>query len=386
MTPSPTPSERFAALAFWCVPGVTRGRLEKLRAAFGSLSEALGRPEHELEQAGLSADQAAAAQEATARGERALAVCERLGARFVLPGDPEWPAAFEIVRPRPGAVFVRGAALRRPAVAVVGSRRTDAYGLDFARALGVELAAAGTCVVSGGALGVDGAAHAGALAGAGVASTVAVLGCGLDVCYPAQHHDLFEEIASRGTLLSELPPGSEPMDWNFPRRNRLIAALADAVVVVRAAARSGSLVTAREAVKLGVPLLAVPGPAGDPLSKGTNQLLRQGALLCEGTADVLAAVKAGKPAPISLPTLPEPLELPLGLVRAPLRAARSKPNLEGTDERLLEVLGAVPTSADALGRAAALSASQASAALTRLELLGLAVREPGNLFSRSAAE
>jgi DNA processing protein len=386
MTPSPISRERFAALALWCVPGVNRDRLERLRVAFGTLSDALGGSRHELEQAGLSTEVAVAAEAAEQLGERALAVCERLDARILLPGDAEWPALFDTVEPRPGAVFVRGAALRRPAAAVVGSRQTDAYGLDFARALGVELAAAGTSVISGGALGVDGAAHAGALAVAGDASTVAVLGCGLDVRYPTKHRELFDEIASRGTLLSEFPPGTEPLDWHFPRRNRLIAALSDAVVVVRAATKSGSLITAREAAKLGIPLLAVPGPAGDPLSRGTNQLLRHGALLCEGTADVLAAVRAGKPTPIRQLSLPEaPVQSP---TRQPMRAQPVVPPLfpsDAADERLLELLGAVPTSADALGRAAELSASQASAALTRLELLGLAVRDPGNLFHRSAA-
>jgi DNA processing protein len=383
MTPSPTARERFAALALWCVPGVSWDGLELLRAAFGSLSEALGKPASDLEWAGLSSAVAAAAAGAQELGERAFAACDSLRARFLLPGDPEWPALFDVVQPRPGAIFLRGAALRRPAAAVVGSRQTDAYGLDLARAFGVELAAAGTSVISGGALGVDGAAHAGALAVEGTASTVAVLGCGLDVCYPSQHRALLDEVASRGTLLSEYPPGTEALPFHFPRRNRLIAALSDAVVVVRAAARSGSLVTAREAAKLGVPLLAVPGPAGDPLSKGTNQLLRHGALLCEGTADILAAVRAGRSAPATLAAQLNLPEMPV----PPREPARSPvPAMEGADGRLLDVLGAVPTSADALGRAAALSASQASAALTRLELLGLAVREPGNLFHRSATQ
>ncbi|MHB8418501.1 MAG: DNA-processing protein DprA [Myxococcales bacterium] len=306
--------------------------------------------------------------------------------RVLLPGDPDWPAAFERVAPRPKQIYVQGSLPRHPAVAVVGSRRADAYGLELARTLGAELARAGYAVVSGGALGIDGAAHAGALGAGG--QTVAVLGCGIDVRYPPQHRPLLDEIASRGALVTELPPGTAPLPYHFPKRNRLIAALADAVVVVRAAARSGSLTTARCAAALGVPVLAAPGPAGDALSRGTNGLLRRGARLCESAADVLAVIehveRHGPLTPALSPDRGEgaPLEEDDASSPPGERPGEGAPQIPPIDARVYELLSAVPVTADVLGREAELGAAEASAALTRLELSGLAVRSFGNLFHR----
>jgi DNA processing protein len=249
----------------------------------------------------------------------------------------------------------------------VGSRKVDFYGRDFARSLGTDLAEAGVCVVSGGALGVDGAAHAGALSTGGTGSTLAVVASGLDHLYPPQHRALFERIAEQGCLLTEFPPGVFSLRGHFPRRNRLLSALSQVVVVVRAAARSGSLSTARHAFALGVPVLAVPGPAGDSLSKGTSLLLRRGALVCEGAADVLAALHlTGEDKPAA------------GIPRAP------RWSLSDRERRLLAVLGSVPIAADDLFREARVTASAGAAALTLLEVQGLAVRAPGNRFQRAS--
>jgi len=300
--------------------------------------------------------------------------------RELLPGDAAWPAAFDRVQPRPERLYVVGELPGKPAVALVGSRKADAYGLELARSLGAALARAGCTVVSGGALGIDGAAHAGALAAGG--RTVAVLGCGIDVRYPPQHAELLARIETHGGVVSELPPGTTPHPFQFPKRNRLIAALADAVVIVRAAVRSGSLVTAREAAKLGVPVLAVPGPAGDPLSRGTNGLLRQGARLCETAADVLAAIEAvERHGPLTSALFPVDGD---GAARAEApTAVEAAPALTGTDARVYGLLSAVPVHADVLRRHAQLDTAETSAALTRLELAGLAVRTFGSLFHRN---
>jgi DNA processing protein len=172
-----------------------------------------------------------------------------------------------------------------PAVAVVGARRATPYGLDVAETLGSDLAAAGVTVVSGMALGVDSAAHEGALAGGG--RTIAVLGGGADKVYPASKRGLYLRIRAHGCAVSELPPGSAAMRWTFPARNRLIAALVSAVVVVEARERSGSLITADLAADLGRPVGAVPGPVTGPRSEGTNALLRDGAALIRGARDAL---------------------------------------------------------------------------------------------------
>ncbi len=374
--------ERFAALALACA-GVSRKQAEDLARSFGSLTAALRATAAELERAGLApaAARRAGGGGAARAGEEALRATEASGGRALLPGDAGWPAAFDEVSPSPAVIFVLGALPRVPFASVVGARRADAYGLDFARALGSELAAAGVGVVSGGALGIDGAAHAGALCAAG--ATVAVLGCGIDVRYPPENAQLQDEIAARGALLSELPPGTPPAAAHFPRRNRLIAALGRALVVVRAAERSGSLVTAHEARKLGRPLLAVPGPAGDPLARGTNLLLREGARMCEGAADVLAAMEEGERGR-EVAVAPEPrAERRRGDGSSPPEAPpHPLPPLPPDEARVFDLLSAVPVTLDAIGRTAALEAARVSAALTRLELLGLAARAPGNTFRR----
>jgi DNA processing protein len=247
-------------------------------------------------------------------------------------------------------------------VAVVGARATDEYGRDMARRLARGLARAGVSVLSGGALGVDAAAHEGALEAGG--HTVAVLGCGVDVTYPASHRDLFARILARGgALLSEQPDGHEAAPWDFPRRNRLVAALSDAVVVVRAGARSGALITAEQARALGVPLLAVPGDADQPLAAGPIGLLRSGAAVAADAADVLRllGLAPGQQATLPLPELPA----------------------EGA--ALLRALGAAPRHADELARAAGLAPGAALAALLGLELAGLAEQHPGLRFRRRAA-
>lgn len=282
--------------------------------------------------------------------------------RTLLPGQPGFPPSLARAGPPPVRLRLRGdlgAPVRR--VALVGARATDGYGRDMARRLARGLARAGVSVVSGGALGVDAAAHEGALEAGG--HTVAVLGCGVDVAYPPSHRELFARILEGGgALLSELDDGAAAAPWTFPRRNRLVAALSDAVVVVRAGARSGALITAGQARAQGVPLLAVPGDADHELSAGPLALLRAGARLAADAGDVLAALGL---------TPGTQAELPL-------------PDLPPDQASLLAALGGASRHADELARSAGLAAGAAMAALLGLELAGLAEQQPGLRFRRRA--
>ncbi len=247
---------------------------------------------------------------AAAESGRAIRRSAELGAEVVALGDPGYPAALDDLELPPPALFVRG---RLPAegperaVAVVGSRRADPYGKEVAGLFARQLAEAGLTVVSGFARGIDAAAHRGALEAAtsGPCPTVAILGSGLGVDYPRGHRRLGESIAERGALVSEFPPELAPKAWHFPVRNRLIAALAAAVLVVRAAPRSGSLVTARLALDLGREVFAVPGRIFEERSLGTNALIADGAQVALHPRDLLerlglpaeglSPVPAGKP-------------------------------------------------------------------------------------------
>jgi DNA processing protein len=274
-------------------------------------------------------------------------------------GEPGYPSSLERLPEPPARLRVKGnlGAARR--VALVGSRLPDEYGDAMAGALAAGLARAGVSVVSGGAQGVDGAAHRGALDARG--HTVAVMGCGLDHVYPAGHRDLFDRIvASGGALLSEYHDDVHPERWTFPKRNRIVAALCDAVVVVRAGERSGALITAGCARRLGIPVMAVPGEVGHPLSAGPLALLRVGARPVASAEDVLADLglaSAGSPAP-------------------------ADPEVGGEAGAVLRALGRRVRHADDLARATGLGPGAALAALLSLELEGLVEQRPGQLFRR----
>jgi DNA processing protein len=274
-------------------------------------------------------------------------------------GEPGYPSSLERLSEPPARLRVRGSLGVARRVALVGSRLPDEYGNHMAGTLAAGLARAGVSVVSGGAQGVDGAAHRGALDAGG--HTLAVMGCGLDHAYPAGHRGLFDRIvASGGALLSEYDDDAHPERWTFPERNRIVAALSEAVVVVRAGERSGALITARWARRLGIPVMAVPGEAGHPLSAGPLRLLREGARPVASVEDVLAD---------------------LGLAPA---AAAAPADLEigGEAGAVLRALGRRVRHADDLARAAGLGPGAALAALLSLELRGLVEQRPGQLFRR----
>jgi DNA processing protein len=282
------------------------------------------------------------------------AAVESIGAVRKLRGR-ELPDLLRQIHDPPPTLFLRGAAevqvLGRPAVAIVGARACSTYGAQVARMLGRELAASGLVVVSGLARGVDGEAHRGALDAGGI--TVAVLGCGIDRDYPAAHTELARRICERGLVVSEYEPGVEPAPWRFPARNRIIAGLTAATVIVEARERSGALITADFALEDGREVFAVPGEITSMLSTGTNRLLRQGATPLVSKEDVL--------------------EL-FGLLPAQRPQA---PTLSVAAAKLLERLADEAVSADELARATELEPGRLAAGLAELELAGLVAEAEG---------
>ncbi|MFD1950209.1 DNA-processing protein DprA [Sphingomonas arantia] len=220
--------------------------------------------------------------------EAEVATVERLGARYLFMGQGLYPALLARIETAPPALILRGrtALLERPAVAIVGARNASAAAVRFARGLAAELADAGLLVVSGLARGIDTAAHQ----GAGAARTAGVIAGGIDIVYPPENAELQQAIAEGGLLLAEQPPGTEPRARHFPYRNRIIAGLAGGTVVVEAAPRSGSLITARLASEYGRDVMAVPGSPLDPRAQGCNLLIREGAVLVQTAADVIEAL------------------------------------------------------------------------------------------------
>ncbi len=269
---------------------------------------------------------------------------------FVARSDARFPPKLRSIHDPPVGVFVRGGGplelLDRPTVAVVGARACSPYGTDVALMLGRELARAGVLVVSGLARGIDGAAHRGALESG---QTVAVLGCGIDRDYPRAHGALAARIAIDGLIVSEYAPGVEPAPWRFPARNRLVAGLADATIVVEARAHSGALITADFALEEGREVLAVPGEITSQLAAGTNELLRLGATPVTSTADVLAILGLAQPEP----------------------QPRSLPASASAEARSVAAVAAdAPTTFDELVRRTGLGSPAVSAALVELELSG----------------
>jgi DNA processing protein len=272
---------------------------------------------------------------AAARVDVAARWAEHAGVTVAARSEPDsdYPAPLRHDLEPPAVLFARGAAAvgDGPRVAVVGTRRCTRYGFDLARELGHDLAAAGVQVVSGLALGVDGAAHRGAL-DAGGAAPVAVVASGLDVVYPRRHRALWQEVCEAGRLLSECPLGTRPDAWRFPARNRIIAALADAVVVVESAGSGGSMYTVEEALARDRPVLAVPGSVRSPASAGTNRLLADGAGVARDADDVLAAIGQPQRARPAAARVAEPGG-PAGAVLGALRAG------PGTLESLVSATG-----------------------------------------------
>ncbi len=292
-----------------------------------------------------------------------------IGGEIISLADPRYPENLARIVDPPPILFLKGLAehLQLPAIAVVGARQASELGRRFAFSLGSRLAARGLAVISGLALGVDGAAHEGSLRGGG--PTVAVLGTGLDVVYPAAHRHLSERIVETGILLTEFPPGTGPDKNHFPRRNRLVSGLSQGVVVVEAGERSGSLITARLALEQGREVFAVPGPPGLPGSRGVNRLLKDGAQLLESVEDIFFALPwlsaDGKAGPASGDGAGVSLKRPvLSPEQASLAAALGPDEI--TFDDLLEKLS--------------WETGLLSRILLELELNGMLIKSAGNTF------
>ncbi len=280
-------------------------------------------------------------------------------------GDPLYPARLLDTADPPLLLFVQGrpdALAQAARLAVVGSRNPTPQGEQNARAFAQALAEAGLCIVSGLALGVDGAAHEGALAGGGF--TLAVVGTGLDRVYPSRHRALAHRIAEQGALISEYPLGTPPLAHHFPQRNRIIAGLGLGTLVVEAALQSGSLITARLAAEQGSEVFAIPGSIHSPLSRGCHALIRQGAKLVESAQDVLEDLR------LDGPRSAEP-------ARPPTAAE--------DDDPVLQALGHDPLGLDELQARTGLDTARLQARLLDLELDGRVARLPGGLLQRQAA-
>lgn len=308
--------------------------------------------------AGLSAG-----REVAARGERELAGLTAAGAAAISFADPGYPARLKELPDPPPVLYVRGRRelLGRPSVALVGSRAATAYGRRTAYALAGSLAKASLTVVSGLALGIDAESHAGALAGQG--STVAVLGCGLDVVYPRQNARLFKQIAEQGLLVSEYPLATPPEGFRFPARNRILAGLSLGVVVVEAAKRSGSLITAQIALDCGREVFAVPGQVDSCKSEGTHWLLKQGAKLVQDIGDIVEEFG---------------MKSATGGQGRAGAGEEDAPVLEPEAQHLLDMLDAYPVVRESLLTRAELTPGRLSELLLLLELEGLVEMLPGD--------
>lgn len=291
--------------------------------------------------------------------------------KTVTKGQLGYPAVLGKLPDPPEKLHFLGNLGAGPTVALVGSRNADAGAIRFTFSLAESLAQQGVRVISGGALGIDTAAHKGALQGAG--HTLAVLGSGFDFLYPSENKELFEQIAEAGALVSEFDPPQPPTKWTFPKRNRIVAAWSDAVVVTQAKERSGALITAKIAMQLGVPVGAVPGTPGDPRNRGGHGLLKRGVSLVEDAADVFALMS--KPMPHKQPTLP-------GLAAAKKSPSAATIDLSETETQILNFLSTRPLHIDDISLGLGLMPSKTGAVLLALELQGLVEDRGGKNFVR----
>ena len=390
----PAGDERSHWLRLASIPGLGASRQRNLLAAFGlphhifnanrsALAAVVGRE---------SAD-AILADPDTEAIERSLAWADEPGNQILTLADENYPQGLLDIADPPLLLYVKGRPelLLRNGIALVGARSATAQGMSNAEAFAHALAGQGFSIVSGLALGIDAAAHRGALAaGPEGGGTVAVIGTGIDRIYPARNAPLAREIAHTGAVVSELPLGAPPLPHNFPRRNRLIAGLAQGVLVVEAAVNSGSLITARLATESGREVFAIPGSIHSPLSRGCHRLIRDGAKLVETAEDVIEELRGR----LGLPALHAAPAAKRDRRRAPADAGQALPRvtpdpiqhaLELDDEstRLLALIGQEAVDIDTLAAQAGLTVDALYAILLPLELEGLLARLPGGRFQRT---
>lgn len=354
------PDPAYVALAL--VPGIGHVRMAALLRTFGSAERALAARTADLARVPGMSRAAATAVTAARRtdADRIIARTSDLGGTLLVPSDPHFPGACRSIPDPPTLLFAAGRLdlTGSAAVAIVGSRTHTRYGADVTRHLAAGAARAGLAVVSGMARGIDALAHHAALDAGG--SSIGILGNGLGVVYPSANRRLYERMASTGLLLTEFPPGERPHAGSFPRRNRLISALARVLVVVEAREKSGALITVDCTLAQGKDVLAVPGPITSPVSVGCNRLIQAGAKPVLGLQDLLEEY---------------------GL--RPASQRRTPSTLSAAERRLLEVLSAGDDHVDALAAGSGLPPADALATLTDLELRGLVEALPGKRY-RSA--
>jgi DNA processing protein len=358
--------ELCAWLTLTLTEGVGPVTARELLGAFGQPQEVLEAPASSLAQVAGTAVAQRLKESDAARGaevDAALAWVDQPNNAILTLADALYPQALLQAPHPPALLYAKGdlQLLARPAVAIVGSRNATAQGLANAEQFARSLSNAGITIISGLALGIDGAAHRGALDGAG--STIAITGTGQDIVYPSKHRDLAHEIARRGLILSEFALGTKPLSGHFPRRNRLIAGLARGVLVVEAATQSGSLITARLAGDLGREVLAIPGSIHSPQSRGCHLLIKQGAKLVESAQDVIEELR---------------MDAAASLTQTPRTASALEQELAA----LLDALGYEPTDLDLLAMRTGLPTQDLLAKLTALELEGGVARLPAGRWQR----
>lgn len=304
--------------------------------------------------------------------EAEMDYADRMGVRLICAIEPDYPKYLRALDPPPPVISVLGRVdvLHRPCVAIIGSRNASAIGQRFANTLAADLGRAGYCIVSGLARGIDSSAHHGSLA----SGTIAVLGGGVDHIYPRENAELHAQISKSGAILSESPLGYRATARDFPRRNRIISGLSRGVVVIEAAERSGTLITARYALEQNREVMAAPGSPLDPRTKGCNRLIRDGAHLIESAEDVMAVLETLRPLDF---------EEPGNSYRsAPFDPSRAEADIKKAKRVILSLLSPTPTPRDDIIRASKLPVPIVTAALLEIELAGEAHVEPDGRVSR----
>jgi DNA processing protein len=367
-----TLNERDARILLNACPAMGPVRFRRLEEAFGSATAAMGVVDRWGDVEGIGTVTAETLSRelsrATKKRDEIMDVLSRSSVRAVIPGDEDYPSGLMSLPDRPFLIFVQGAF--RPvddlSVALVGSRRPTAYGRAVTERLARELAEAGVTVISGLARGIDGVAHETALKKKG--RTIGVLGSGFGNFYPSEHRALATRMAENGAVVTEFPWDAEPLPGNFPRRNRLVAGMSLAVVVIEADIKSGALITAKLAAEQGREVFAVPGSIFSPMSRGPHMLLKDGAKPVEGAEDIIEA-----------------LEVFRSMIRRPVAPKAESVVLSDHESTLLERLSLDPVGTDGLATATGLSTGALASALLNLELKGMIKSLPGGVYVRTEA-
>ncbi len=364
-------------LALHRTPGIGARGCGKLLSAYGSPSNIFHATSEQLRTAGVRAESINALENPDWESvDRDLAWLAEPGNRLLTCLDSGYPPLLKEIPDPPALLFIHGDPehLNQPQLAVVGSRNPSHDGAALAREFSAHLTSCGLTITSGLASGIDGAAHQGALQAGG--PTLAVTGTGLDRVYPAQHRELAHQIAENGALISEFPPGTPPLSGNFPRRNRIISGLSLGTLVVEAALRSGSLITARTALEQGREVFAIPGSIHNPLARGCHALIREGAKLVETGDHILEELASLVSLCLSQSGDSTAPETGAGSSEKPAR-------LDAEYSQLLEFMGYEPVSIDQLVHRSGLTPEQVSSMLLVLELEDFIASSPGGRYTRS---